>query len=160
MNVNINWNFDNSYSKLPESFKENINPIKVKNPELIILNKSLASDLDLDFSNINKIELSTLFAGNSTTEPIALKAKFTNLSSNVISNSENIPPPKSIVVDSENLTQFTEPDNSTMEISNNDRITNFNDISDSDFEIGLIMGIIVGVAIGISMFFIIRQKNT
>ena len=64
----INWNFDNSYSKLPESFKENIKPIKVKNPELIILNKSLASDLDLDFSNINKIELSTLFAGNELPE--------------------------------------------------------------------------------------------
>ena len=68
MNVNINWNFDNSYSKLPESFKENIKPVKVKNPELIILNKSLASDLDLDFSNINKIELSTLFAGNELPE--------------------------------------------------------------------------------------------
>ena len=64
MNININWNFDNSYSKLPESFKENIKPVKVKNPELIILNKSLASDLDLDFSKINKVELSTLFVGN------------------------------------------------------------------------------------------------
>ena len=68
MNVNINWNFDNSYSKLPESFKENIKPVKVKNPELIILNKSLASDLDLDFSNINKAELSSLFAGNELPE--------------------------------------------------------------------------------------------
>ena len=68
MNININWNFDNSYSKLPESFKENIKPVKVKNPELIILNKSLASDLDLDFSNINKVQLSTLFAGNELPE--------------------------------------------------------------------------------------------
>ena len=68
MNVNINWNFDNSYSKLPESFKENIKPVKVKNPELIMLNKSLASDLDLDFSNTNKIELSSLFAGNELPE--------------------------------------------------------------------------------------------
>ena len=64
MNNNINWNFDNSYSKLPESFKENIKPIKVKKPELIIFNKSLASDLDLDFSNANEVELSKLFAGN------------------------------------------------------------------------------------------------
>ncbi len=47
-----------------------------------------------------------------------------------------------------------------MEISNNDEITNFNDTSDSDFEIGLIIGIIVGVAIGITLLFIIRQKNT
>ena len=103
---------------------------------------------------------STLFGGNSTTEPITLKAKFTNLLSDVISNSDNIPSPKSIVVDAGNSTQFTEPDNITMEISNNDRITTSNDTSDSDFEIGLIMGIIVGTAIGISILFIIRQKNT
>ena len=64
MNNNINWNFDNSYSKLPKSFKENIKPTKVKKPELIIFNKSLASDLDLDFSHANEVELSKLFAGN------------------------------------------------------------------------------------------------
>jgi hypothetical protein len=102
---------------------------------------------------------STLFGGNSTTESITLKAKFTNLLSDSISNSENTTS-KSIVVDTGNSTQLTEPDNSTMEISNNDRKTNSNDTSDSDFEIGLIMGIIVGTAIGISLLFIIRQKNT
>ena len=103
---------------------------------------------------------STLFAGNSTTEPITLKAKFTNLLSDTISTSENTPLPKSIVVDTGNSTQLTEPDNATVEISNNDQITNFNDTSDSDFEIGLIMGIIVGTAIGITLLLIIRQKNT
>ena len=56
MNTDINWNFDNSYSKLPESFKENIEPVKVKNPELIILNKSLALCLDLDFSHLNIVQ--------------------------------------------------------------------------------------------------------
>ena len=61
---NINWNFDNSYSKLSDSFKENIKPAKVKNPKLVILNKSLASNLDLDFSNTSKAKLSILFAGN------------------------------------------------------------------------------------------------
>ena len=103
---------------------------------------------------------STLFGGNSTIEPITLKAKFTNLSLDIISNSEIILPSESIVIDAGNSTQFTEPDNLTMEISNNDRITTSNDTSDSDFEIGLIMGIIVGTAIGISILFIIRQKNT
>jgi len=102
---------------------------------------------------------STLFGGNSTTEPITLKAKFTNLSSDT-TTSKNTASSKSIVVDTENSTQLTEPDNSTMEISNNDPITNSNDTSDSDFEIGLIIGIIVGTAIGISLLFIIRQKNT
>ena len=103
---------------------------------------------------------STLFGGNSTTEPITLKAKFTNLSSDTISNSENIPPPKSIIVDTGNSTQLTEPDNSTKEISDNDRVTIPNDTPDSDFEIGLIVGILVGIAIGITLLFIIRQKNT
>ena len=61
---NINWNFDNSYSKLPESFKEHIKPIKVKRPELVLLNEGLAKELDLNFSHVGKEELSALFAGN------------------------------------------------------------------------------------------------
>ncbi len=60
----IKWNFDNSYSKLPDSFKEIIKPVSVLNPELIILNESLAEELGLDFSKIEKNELSALFAGN------------------------------------------------------------------------------------------------
>ena len=64
MKNDINWNFDNSYSKLPDTFKENINPFSVKNPELIVLNKNLATELNLNFSNIEKDELSSLFAGN------------------------------------------------------------------------------------------------
>ena len=64
MKNNVNWNFDNSYSKLPDTFKENINPFSVKNPKLIVLNENLATELDLNFSNINKDELSSLFAGN------------------------------------------------------------------------------------------------
>ena len=64
MKNNINWNFDNTYFKLPESFREIIKPVKVKNPSLILLNKSLAKYLDLDFSNLNQSELSALFTGN------------------------------------------------------------------------------------------------
>ena len=60
----INWNFDNSYSKLPDSFKENIKPIKVRNPELVLLNEDLAKELNLNFSDVDKDELSALFAGN------------------------------------------------------------------------------------------------
>ena len=61
---NIDWNFDNSYSKLPDSFKENIKPVKVRNPELVLLNEDLAKELDLNFSNLEKDKLSALFAGN------------------------------------------------------------------------------------------------
>jgi len=61
---NIDWNFDNSYSKLPDPFKENIKPVKVKKPELVLLNEDLAKELDLNFSNLEKDKLSALFAGN------------------------------------------------------------------------------------------------
>ena len=64
MKNNINWNFDNTYSKLPEPFREKINPVKVKNPQLILLNESLAKDLNLDFSEISQSELSVLLTGN------------------------------------------------------------------------------------------------
>ncbi len=64
----INWNFDNTYFDLSNSFKENINPIPVKNPELVLLNRDLASDLSLDFSKVNDKELSEIFSGNSLPE--------------------------------------------------------------------------------------------
>ena len=62
--MDINWNFDNSYARLPSSFKENIKPVIVKKPELLLLNEKLADDLDLDFSNIERKKLAELFAGN------------------------------------------------------------------------------------------------
>ena len=64
MKNNINWNFDNTYSRLPGPFREKINPVKVKNPELVMLNKSLAEDLNLDFSGLDQDKLSALFSGN------------------------------------------------------------------------------------------------
>ena len=63
--MTIGWHFDNTYSKLPDSFKENINPVPVKSPELIMLNKDLAKELNLNFSNLNNKEISELFSGNS-----------------------------------------------------------------------------------------------
>ena len=60
----INWNFENTYFNLPSSFKEDINPVPVKNPDLIVLNESLAYELNLNFSNIDKYELSKIFSGN------------------------------------------------------------------------------------------------
>ena len=64
MKDNINWNFDNSYSKLPDTFKENVKPVKVKNPKLVLLNNNLARDLNLNFSDIKNYDLSLLLAGN------------------------------------------------------------------------------------------------
>ena len=62
--MTIGWHFDNSYSRLPKIFKEDIGPTPVKSPEILILNKVLANKLDLDFSNINNNDLSKIFSGN------------------------------------------------------------------------------------------------
>ena len=63
--MTIGWNFDNTYSKLPEAFISNTSPTPVKAPELIILNDSLVKKLGLNFLSMNKKELSELFSGNS-----------------------------------------------------------------------------------------------
>ena len=60
----INWNFENTYFNLSKSFKEDINPVPVKDPELILLNQELASSLDLNLSKISHKELSKIFSGN------------------------------------------------------------------------------------------------
>ena len=66
--MTIGWRFDNTYSKLPEYFISNTSPIPVKSPELIILNDNLAKELGLNFSLIDKKDLSKLFSGNSLPE--------------------------------------------------------------------------------------------
>ena len=58
------WSFDNTYTKLPNDFLVKQAPIPVKSPELIILNKSLSENLNLDFTNIKEESLSQLFSGN------------------------------------------------------------------------------------------------
>ena len=63
--MTIGWCFDNTYSRLPDPFKEEINPVPVKNPEIVILNKTLSKELNLDFSNLNEKKISELFSGNS-----------------------------------------------------------------------------------------------
>ena len=60
----MNWNFDNSYSRLSDTFKEHIKPVAVKNPELVLINQDLSNELNLDFTKIDKNELSALFCGN------------------------------------------------------------------------------------------------
>ncbi len=66
--MTIGWHFDNTYSKLSNTFKENIKPTPVHDPELVILNEELASTLNLDFSRTDKKKLSEIFSGNSIPE--------------------------------------------------------------------------------------------
>ncbi len=70
----IGWKFDNTYTGLPESMLTKLSPTPVKSPELVIINKDLSKELGLDFSKINKEQLSSMFSGNilpSGTETIA-----------------------------------------------------------------------------------------
>ncbi len=66
--MTIGWHFDNTYSKLSNTFKEDIKPTPVHNPELVILNNQLSKDLNLDFSKVGKEELSKIFSGNTLPE--------------------------------------------------------------------------------------------
>lgn len=62
--MTVGWHFDNTYSKLPKSFLENIKPVPVKDPKLVILNKDLAEQLNLDFSKFSENDLAKIFSGN------------------------------------------------------------------------------------------------
>ena len=66
--------FDNSYQNLPQDFFERINPVPVKDPQLIIFNNDLGKSLGID-QKINKKELANIFSGNEIlkgSSPIAL----------------------------------------------------------------------------------------
>ena len=66
--------FDNSYQNLPQDFFERINPVPVRNPQLIIFNNDLGKSLGID-QKINKKELAYIFSGNEIlkgSSPIAL----------------------------------------------------------------------------------------
>jgi uncharacterized protein YdiU (UPF0061 family) len=62
--MTISWHFDNTYSKLSKTFREEIKPTPVHDPNLVILNEELAKDLNLDFSKIDDKDLAKLFSGN------------------------------------------------------------------------------------------------
>ena len=62
--MTIGWHFDNTYLKLSKTFREEIKPTPVHDPNLVILNEELAKDLNLDFSKIDNKDLAKLFSGN------------------------------------------------------------------------------------------------
>jgi uncharacterized protein YdiU (UPF0061 family) len=73
-NIEIGWNLDNSYARLPKSFFESIEPTPVRSPELVIFNNSLAKSLGLDAEKLQSEEGIEVLAGNQIPEsavPIA-----------------------------------------------------------------------------------------
>ncbi len=58
------WNFDNSYSRLPNVFFSSQNPTPVDSPELVILNEPLADSLGLSVEKLKSEDSVAVFAGN------------------------------------------------------------------------------------------------
>ena len=93
---------------------------------------------------------STLFGGESTTEPITLIAKFTNISPEMADSFEPIGIEiKQTPAKSENISEII----TKTEIQNQMNIDN-----DLPFGTGIAVGIAIGIAIGLVFVLIIRQK--
>lgn len=63
--------FDNSYQRLPERFFRAVKPATVRAPRLIRFNAELASELGLDFSDVDDARLAEIFSGNDLPEGAA-----------------------------------------------------------------------------------------
>jgi len=66
--IKTDWNFDNSYARLPKFFFNRQNPIPVKAPSLVVLNEQLAASLGLDVQALTSEESVSVFAGNQIPE--------------------------------------------------------------------------------------------
>ncbi|MCV0410961.1 S8 family serine peptidase [Nitrosopumilus sp.] len=97
---------------------------------------------------------STLFGGNSTTEPITLAAKFTNISSEMLPLNPQIDIESELVSEKEDISMPSQ----NISKSTIDDKPNIQPESDSSFSTGIAIGVGIGVAIGILFIFIIRQK--
>ncbi|KAF6581914.1 hypothetical protein H6F38_36565, partial [Paenibacillus sp. EKM208P] len=64
----IGWNFDNSYSRLPESLFTKLNLTPVRSPKLIILNHPLAASLGLNAMALQRNDGVAELAGNQVPE--------------------------------------------------------------------------------------------
>ena len=68
------WNFDNSYTGLPETFYSSLPPVPVREPQTVIVNDRLAAELGLNPDWLHTEEAAAVFAGNQLpegAEPIA-----------------------------------------------------------------------------------------
>ncbi|MFS0781258.1 protein adenylyltransferase SelO [Bacillus sp. 1P06AnD] len=61
---NKGWNFNNSYTKLPDFFYSNVLPTPVEEPKLVVFNQPLAVSLGLDADRLDTKEGADVFAGN------------------------------------------------------------------------------------------------
>ncbi len=96
---------------------------------------------------------STLFGGSSTTEPITLAAKFTNISTEIT------PQNKQNVTESEQIISKSQENNIVIQETIPEETLITNTKFDSPFNLGIIIGVSIGSAISIVIIFIMRQKS-
>ncbi|WP_141501155.1 protein adenylyltransferase SelO [Paenibacillus luteus] len=66
--IDSGWNFDNSYSRLPQSLFTRLDINPVRSPKLIIFNDTLAASLGLNAEALQSKEGAALLAGNEAPE--------------------------------------------------------------------------------------------
>lgn len=72
--TDIGWHFDNSYSRLPESFYARFNPTPVSSPRIAVFNNALATSLGLNAEALSSDSGAAFLSGNvipEGAEPIA-----------------------------------------------------------------------------------------
>jgi len=95
---------------------------------------------------------STLFGGSSTTEPITLAAKFTNISPEMMDSIESSDVKiKSMPTEPEEIFEIT------AELKTQDQIKSDSNLQ---FNVGIAVGIVIGIAIGLVFILISRQKTS
>lgn len=62
-NIDLGFNFDNSYKDLPKTFYTRQNPAYVASPKLVILNNKLAGEIGLNIDNYSSEEIAKIFSG-------------------------------------------------------------------------------------------------
>ncbi|MGE4219435.1 MAG: YdiU family protein [Alphaproteobacteria bacterium] len=60
----MNWQFDNSFARLPDSLFSHVAPTPVREPALVIFNHALADRLGLRIDGLDESELTAILAGN------------------------------------------------------------------------------------------------
>lgn len=95
---------------------------------------------------------STLFGGSSTTEPITLAAKFTNISPEMTDSAEPSDVEiKPVPAEPEEIFEIT------AELKTQDQIKSDSDLQ---FNVGIAVGIVIGIAIGLAFILVSRQKTS
>ena len=74
MNMKVNWNFENSYEKLPKLYFKKIKLQEKPSPKLLYLNEDLAQDLGLDAEALRETGVDFLAASKTPEEgsPVAM----------------------------------------------------------------------------------------